>query len=470
MQSRVELIATQLTLLTQRNLQRHIVCFMYVRTYVRTYVVWWSPQCSALYLADSVTITYCALPQYPVLTLGDGLGSRVVLQEGNSTHSGRYVVEECTEGEERVRRLVFLDTPHLAQTEMRLTGERKSCNALIEQQSYCQTVYVCVHVYTCCFTAFKTVIQSNLYLDYCHTVKLTDCMTVPVCSLWREVHNVWQNATQCKNMKCTRSVQQSPSLFHVTAFIMIFHCVGKPSTSKRSKKNSPSLKPDHTHLLFDFHKVVIATLALVRDIITGGREVKGLLVGLGGGALPMYLGRLLNRVRLVILRNIYNFFKWNLEGPQLFNWSYSYRERYKEGFNLVECQKRLIVNPPQLLVYFEPLTYSQSVISLLTRYCITSLSQSLGTHSISACPTPHTHTRTHTHTHTYTHRHKHAHTHTHSCHWMWWSWIRRCSQLQRSGLVSMRVREWECISVMAYSSWETRLRRRVSVPWHEYTC
>ena len=33
--------------------------------------------------------------QHPVLTLGDGLGSRVVLHEGSSTHSGSYVVEEC---------------------------------------------------------------------------------------------------------------------------------------------------------------------------------------------------------------------------------------------------------------------------------------------------------------------------------------------------------------------------------------
>ncbi len=61
-----------------------------------------------------------------MLTLGDGLGLRVVLQEGNSTHTGRYVVEECTEGEGRVRRLVFLDTPHLAQTEMRLISEEEN--------------------------------------------------------------------------------------------------------------------------------------------------------------------------------------------------------------------------------------------------------------------------------------------------------------------------------------------------------
>ena len=62
--------------------------------------------------------------QYPVLTLGDGLGSRVVLHQGSSTHSGDYVVEECDSskaGEEvRVRRLVFLSSQHLAQTEVHM--------------------------------------------------------------------------------------------------------------------------------------------------------------------------------------------------------------------------------------------------------------------------------------------------------------------------------------------------------------
>ena len=59
--------------------------------------------------------------QYPVLTLGDGLGSRVVLHEGSSAHSGGYVVEECDSSEGvRVRRLVFLSSQHLAQTEVHM--------------------------------------------------------------------------------------------------------------------------------------------------------------------------------------------------------------------------------------------------------------------------------------------------------------------------------------------------------------
>ena len=67
------------------------------------------------------TITISTPPQYPVLTLGDGLGSRLVLHEGHSSESGGYVVEECEGGGgEVVRRLVFTSTPHLAQTEVRM--------------------------------------------------------------------------------------------------------------------------------------------------------------------------------------------------------------------------------------------------------------------------------------------------------------------------------------------------------------
>ena len=67
-----------------------------------------------------------------MLTLGDGLGSRVVLHEGSSTHSGNYVVEECDRseagGEMRVRRLVFLSSQHLTQTEVRMIpGKTINC-------------------------------------------------------------------------------------------------------------------------------------------------------------------------------------------------------------------------------------------------------------------------------------------------------------------------------------------------------
>ena len=58
--------------------------------------------------------------QWPILTLGDGLGTRKVLLEDSSLLSGAFVVEESESDDVDglVRRLVFMATPHLAQTEV----------------------------------------------------------------------------------------------------------------------------------------------------------------------------------------------------------------------------------------------------------------------------------------------------------------------------------------------------------------
>jgi len=101
------------------------------------------------------TITISTPPQYPVLTLGDGLGSRLVLHEGHSYESGGYVVEECEGGGgDVVRRLVFTSTPHLAQTEVRMV------------QGGCVCVCVCVCVCAeCKITAtgqFPTIFLINI--------------------------------------------------------------------------------------------------------------------------------------------------------------------------------------------------------------------------------------------------------------------------------------------------------------------
>lgn len=62
--------------------------------------------------------------QYPVLTLGDDLGTHTIVHRDTSPISGSYVVEEFT-GEEgvQVRRLVFLSNPLLAQTEVQMKRE-----------------------------------------------------------------------------------------------------------------------------------------------------------------------------------------------------------------------------------------------------------------------------------------------------------------------------------------------------------
>ena len=60
--------------------------------------------------------------------------------------SGKWRVEECgggdgEEGEERVRRLVFVKTAHLVQTEMRLIPGRCACVSFC---MLCECVCVCV--------------------------------------------------------------------------------------------------------------------------------------------------------------------------------------------------------------------------------------------------------------------------------------------------------------------------------------
>lgn len=72
-----------------------------------------------------------------MLTLGEGLGSLRVLYEDSSSLNGKFVVEESElPGQEGcVRRLVFTNSSHLAQTEvvMMPAGEQHCfCNNYIE--------------------------------------------------------------------------------------------------------------------------------------------------------------------------------------------------------------------------------------------------------------------------------------------------------------------------------------------------
>jgi hypothetical protein len=84
------------------------------------------------------------------------LGSRVVLHEGSSAHSGDYVVEECDSGEGgegvRLRRLVFLTSQHLAQTEVHMvTGTcthcTMSCTQIGQHELYGRFTILGLHVH-----------------------------------------------------------------------------------------------------------------------------------------------------------------------------------------------------------------------------------------------------------------------------------------------------------------------------------
>ena len=64
----------------------------------------------------------------PFLSIGEDLGNRVVLHEGNSALSGDYVVEDVDgDSGEKFRRLIFLKTKYMIQSEAKLVaGECKT--------------------------------------------------------------------------------------------------------------------------------------------------------------------------------------------------------------------------------------------------------------------------------------------------------------------------------------------------------
>ena len=66
--------------------------------------------------------------------MSEGVGSRTVLLESSSPHSGGFVVEESQDEDERglIRRLVFLESPHLAQTEILMIHKSKRCVVMLQ--------------------------------------------------------------------------------------------------------------------------------------------------------------------------------------------------------------------------------------------------------------------------------------------------------------------------------------------------
>ena len=58
----------------------------------------------------------------------------------------------------------------------------------------------------------------------------------------------------------------------------------------------PRLVPDLQYLFFDYHKTILASLSLVRDLFCPEKGHNALVIGLGGGALPSYIHKVLPMV------------------------------------------------------------------------------------------------------------------------------------------------------------------------------
>ena len=81
--------------------------------------------------------------------------------------------------------------------------------------------------------------------------------------------------------------------------IHIYSPLVKPSRKIKSKRQRPvpQYQIDHTHLVFPYHRALVASLALINNIKWEERDsVDILIIGLGGGALPMYINRNLPQV------------------------------------------------------------------------------------------------------------------------------------------------------------------------------
>ena len=80
-----------------------------------------------MFLLFLMYFVFLAFIQVPFLSVGEDLGNRVILHEGNSVLSGDYVVEDVDgDGGQKFRRLIFLSNKNVVQSEARLVTGRRS--------------------------------------------------------------------------------------------------------------------------------------------------------------------------------------------------------------------------------------------------------------------------------------------------------------------------------------------------------
>lgn len=78
--------------------------------------------------SESVThtvVTFSEFEQAPVMTAGNNVGSRCIVFEGHSEFSGDFVVEDVTCEGKLLRRLIFLNSPNVIQSEVELKNGKK---------------------------------------------------------------------------------------------------------------------------------------------------------------------------------------------------------------------------------------------------------------------------------------------------------------------------------------------------------
>ena len=87
--------------------------------------------------------------QWPILSLGDGLGNREILFEGSSDCTGAFVVEEIIDEDgSLLRRLVFLSTPHMAQSEAKvMQGTHTHAHTHMHTHKTRTCTYIYIYIY-----------------------------------------------------------------------------------------------------------------------------------------------------------------------------------------------------------------------------------------------------------------------------------------------------------------------------------
>ena len=98
-----------------------------------------------------------------------------------------------------------------------------------------------------------------------------------------------------------------------------YYFIAAPKTSKKKKSKSDSAVSattlQHSFLCHGHHNALVASMAFLSTMFANGevsqslREVKMLLVGLGGGALPLFISKCLHNVSplLIVYTYIANF-------------------------------------------------------------------------------------------------------------------------------------------------------------------